>query len=295
MFMKRAADSIGQFLFQLRNLLDARRSARHRRPQRTRRGSQTESLETRELLAAAVTNTSFLATGTLSSGATSLTVTFSESILGGATSGNYELRRAGTDGVIGSGDDQVISFTSVVNSETTGVTTLGFSSLADDAYRLTVKDQITDTSGVFLDGDANGVQGGNYVKEFIVGGQVKSFEGTATPSTVNGLSNVTEVAAGVGHFLALRTDGTVWSWGNNSNGQLGDGTTISRTSPVQVTGLTNVTTVVAGSYCSFASWGRYHDESSQSGRDPWAERRQAVVINASRLCIGRDSYSGTPE
>jgi alpha-tubulin suppressor-like RCC1 family protein len=34
--------------------------------------------------------------------------------------------------------------------------------------------------------------------------------------------------------LALSADGTLWAWGNNSTGQLGDGTTSNRTTPVQV-------------------------------------------------------------
>ena len=48
------------------------------------------------------------------------------------------------------------------------------------------------------------------------------------------LSNVSAVAAGFEHALALRTDGTVWSWGHNVGGVLGDGTTTDRGAPVQV-------------------------------------------------------------
>jgi alpha-tubulin suppressor-like RCC1 family protein len=48
------------------------------------------------------------------------------------------------------------------------------------------------------------------------------------------------------HTVYLKTDGTVWAWGNNSNGQLGDGTTTQSTSPVQVSGLSNVTAIAAG-------------------------------------------------
>ena len=45
---------------------------------------------------------------------------------------------------------------------------------------------------------------------------------------------VREVASGGGHTMYLMWDGTVWGVGNNNYGQLGDGTTTQRTSPVQV-------------------------------------------------------------
>ncbi|MEG2455038.1 MAG: hypothetical protein RSC08_02195, partial [Oscillospiraceae bacterium] len=43
-----------------------------------------------------------------------------------------------------------------------------------------------------------------------------------------------QIAAGNLHTVALRTDGTVWAWGENKDGQLGDGTFISRAYPVQM-------------------------------------------------------------
>jgi|GEM_PF-3652731 len=51
------------------------------------------------------------------------------------------------------------------------------------------------------------------------------------------------VAVGSNHALALRDDGTVWAWGDNDYGQLGDGTQTQRTTPVQLAGLTNVTAI----------------------------------------------------
>jgi alpha-tubulin suppressor-like RCC1 family protein len=54
------------------------------------------------------------------------------------------------------------------------------------------------------------------------------------------------------HTLALRSDGTVWAWGDNSDGQLGDGSTGGSTGPVEVAGLAGVTQVAAGSEFSFA-------------------------------------------
>ena len=55
-----------------------------------------------------------------------------------------------------------------------------------------------------------------------------------TPVVVSGLSNVTAITAGLSHTVALKDDGTVWAWGYNAYGQLGDGTTSDRSAPVQV-------------------------------------------------------------
>ncbi|MGQ4828692.1 hypothetical protein, partial [Enterococcus faecalis] len=51
---------------------------------------------------------------------------------------------------------------------------------------------------------------------------------------IAGLSDVIAVAAGHDFSLALRNDGKVFAWGDNSLGQLGDGTGFFRANPVQV-------------------------------------------------------------
>lgn len=60
------------------------------------------------------------------------------------------------------------------------------------------------------------------------------------------------LAGGVDDSLAVRSDGTVWAWGNNTYGELGNGTTTNSSTPVQVSGLTGATTVAAGYYHSLA-------------------------------------------
>jgi alpha-tubulin suppressor-like RCC1 family protein len=53
-------------------------------------------------------------------------------------------------------------------------------------------------------------------------------------------TNWKQVACGSSHTAAIKTDGTLWTWGKNTNGQLGDNTTINRSSPVQtIAGGTN--------------------------------------------------------
>src|SRR6185503_7764912 len=52
----------------------------------------------------------------------------------------------------------------------------------------------------------------------------------------------------VNHTLALLNDGTVKGWGYNASGQLGDGTTVTRLSPVVVSGLTQVVSISTGSH-----------------------------------------------
>lgn len=77
-----------------------------------------------------------------------------------------------------------------------------------------------------------------------------------TPVQVIGLNNsssyVIAISAGAHHALALKSDGTVWAWGQNGNGQLGDGTTTNRTSPVQVSGLTGIIAIAGGAMHSLA-------------------------------------------
>jgi hypothetical protein len=55
------------------------------------------------------------------------------------------------------------------------------------------------------------------------------------------------LAAGYLHFLAMRQDGTAWSWGGNDSGELGNGTTTGSPVPVGVPGLSNVVSISAQS------------------------------------------------
>jgi alpha-tubulin suppressor-like RCC1 family protein len=77
---------------------------------------------------------------------------------------------------------------------------------------------------------------------------------TAYAQQVSGLTGIVAVSAGNQHSLALKSDGTLYSWGANASGQLGDGTTTQRTAPcpgappvcVAVPNLSRITAIAAG-------------------------------------------------
>src|SRR5215213_9130007 len=66
------------------------------------------------------------------------------------------------------------------------------------------------------------------------------------------LSEVETIAAGSSHSLALKDDGTVWAWGNNESGQLGDGTNANSSTPIKVANLTGVEAISGGGAPSYS-------------------------------------------
>lgn len=75
---------------------------------------------------------------------------------------------------------------------------------------------------------------------------IDAKQGDAQPRKVNGISEVIDIADSAYYTLALRKDGTVWGWGSNSYGQLGNGQSgDDEALPVQVQSLSNVTAISA--------------------------------------------------
>ena len=85
--------------------------------------------------------------------------------------------------------------------------------------------------------------GDNYLGQLGNGWTNKGYGGSTVPVPVIGLTGVTAIAAGGGYAYALRSDGTVWAWGANWNGQLGNGTLDHANAPVKVSGLTDVVAI----------------------------------------------------
>lgn len=74
-----------------------------------------------------------------------------------------------------------------------------------------------------------------------------------SPAPIAGMTDFIEVSGLGSHFLALRKDGTVWSWGDNEYGQLGYPTERKfSATPAMVPGLQGITSVAAGAAHSLA-------------------------------------------
>ncbi|WP_328942209.1 chromosome condensation regulator RCC1 [Streptomyces sp. NBC_00250] len=98
--------------------------------------------------------------------------------------------------------------------------------------------------------------------------------GLATrPVAVQSLNKVKDVSGGCEHSVALREDGTVWTWGRGHLGQLGNGAYSDRNTPQKVPGLDDVVAISAGCAHSLAltaegtvkAWGR--NNKGQLGND----------------------------
>ena len=74
----------------------------------------------------------------------------------------------------------------------------------------------------------------------------------SSPTQVGTNTTWSLISGGAYNFTATKTDGTLWSWGNNNYGQLGVNNTVIRSSPTQVGTATNWTLVSMGPYAGFA-------------------------------------------
>lgn len=91
--------------------------------------------------------------------------------------------------------------------------------------------------------------GGNYDGQLGIGGAT-SYE--KYPIQVGIEYSWFKVSVGMSHSLAIKVDGTLWAWGANYYGQLGDGGRINSTNPKQIGEDTDWEQVIAGSHHSIA-------------------------------------------
>lgn len=80
------------------------------------------------------------------------------------------------------------------------------------------------------------------------GSSLWHWAGATTPVASGSENDWIQVASGAAHVCGIRTGGTLWCSGDNSYGQLGDGTLETRTSPVQVGTASDWVSVSAGTF-----------------------------------------------
>lgn len=108
-------------------------------------------------------------------------------------------------------------------------------------------------------------------------GKSGKFSVSATPQKINGLENIIAIRSGNYHVLVLRGDGTVWAWGGNQEGQLGNGKQVPHDRPSQVAGLEKIHLIGVGGNASQAvgtdgkawAWGKVPGEN-----EGWLTPRQ---------------------
>ena len=131
-------------------------------------------------------------------------------------------------------------------------------------------------------------------------GYIASNQVTVTVDDVGVVGRIMDaaVAAGARHSLALKADGTVWGWGYNNNGELGDGTSTQRALPVQAAGLNDALSIAAWGFQSYAvgaegtlwAWG--YNANGQLGDGTTAAKLRAVqvgnVLGGTAIAAGAD-------
>ena len=104
--------------------------------------------------------------------------------------------------------------------------------------------------------------------------------------------------SGNSHYLFLDKQNKLWSWGSNGKGQIGDGTTITRTNPVQIKPETKFTQVSAGNRFSLAideegnlwSWGKNDDGQLGDGTKSYKTTPEQIKIETKFAQISAGMY-----
>ena len=111
------------------------------------------------------------------------------------------------------------------------------------------------------------------------------------------MNDIDLIATGFNHNLVIKTDGNLWAWGDNSRGQLGNGTTQNRRIAEPIKIMEEVVLVTAGNLTSFAlqadgslwGWGNAH--SGQLGVEISAELNERHRIQSTPVKIMEDVSS----
>ncbi len=112
---------------------------------------------------------------------------------------------------------------------------------------------------------------------------INNLSDRSTPvTTLLGGNNWKSIAGGFGHTIALKTDGTLWSWGLNSSGQLGVNNTTSRSTPV--------TTLLGGNNWKSVACGYSHTIALKTDGTLWSWGRNSY----GQLGVNNTTSRSTP-
>ncbi|WP_141505866.1 stalk domain-containing protein [Paenibacillus luteus] len=137
----------------------------------------------------------------------------------------------------------------------------GYNSAAIPVIKDVIKIATSDTNSfavkndgtVWMWGKATGLQGNGTLNSYSSPG-ITDF---VNPTAIKALSDVVDIKAGITHVLALKSDGTVWSWGSSTGGKLGRSewkeSTPKAFTPMKVPGLQKIKTIYAGNDFSAAT------------------------------------------
>jgi len=96
-----------------------------------------------------------------------------------------------------------------------------------------------------------------------------------------------EISAGGSHTVAIKNDGTLWAWGSNSRGQLGDGTTVDKNTPIQIGTDTDWSIVRAGRQdfnlaikTDGTLWAWGNNDGGQLGDDTTVDKNSPIQIGS---------------
>ncbi len=117
-------------------------------------------------------------------------------------------------------------------------------------------------------------------------------------SSLGGLA--TAIAAGDTHMIALLADKTLKAWGNNGSGQLGDGTLLQKSTPVTISGVTDVQAISAGDAHSVAilsdgsvrSWGSNAHGQLGDGKGPFNPQQLGFNLDNVMPTVNLDKPGG---
>ncbi len=123
--------------------------------------------------------------------------------------------------IVNDGTTDTIGTVTYNNSDMMAIFTPSGNLSCDTLYTVTITTNVKDTAGNKLESN-------------------KTWQFTTTPKCTG------EVVAGINYSLAIKADGTLWAWGGNGSGQLGDGTYTNQNTPTQIETDTDWVDITAG-------------------------------------------------